>query len=143
MNFEKNSCLNQTMFCFKKICSLFLLCNCIASNASDSACLTQNSSIKSAQCASEKLRAAEALLDENFQEALGKLPESSDWDIRKTKSQLEKAQEAWRIYRDENCKYIGGLKGGNNVSVTTFSTECSLHETQQRIEFFKNLPRGG
>lgn len=130
-----------------KKCGFFLLLSltsCIIASAADNPCLTQNGSMETAQCMAEKLKSVEAQLDSSFQEALETRPDAGDLvDIRKTKAQLKKAQNAWRVYRNENCSYVGGLQGGSDIWVTIFSTECALHETERRIEFFKNLPTSG
>ena len=127
----------------KHLFFLFCMANCITVLAADSTCLTQNSSIEITQCEGERLSLAEEQLDLWYQEALKKLPETSDWDKRKTQAQLKKAENAWQIYRDENCNYVGGLQGGNNIWVTIFSTECLIKETENRIEFFKKFPTYG
>jgi len=111
--------------------------------ADDGPCSTENSSLEAAQCSAEKLKLLEQQLDSSYMAALKKLPDTNHWDIRKTKDQLIKAQAAWKTYRDENCSYVGGLQGGKNMMVTDFSIECSLQETEKRIGFFRNLPRGG
>ncbi|MDY7574501.1 lysozyme inhibitor LprI family protein [Actimicrobium sp. CCI2.3] len=122
---------------------LFGLSNCVIASADDNPCLTQSSSMQSAQCLEEKLKTAEAMLDSSYQDALHHLPDTSDRDIRKTKEQLKKAQNAWLVYRNEHCNYMGALKGGSNIWVTIFSLECSLQETERRIDFFLHLPTSG
>lgn len=112
-------------------------------SAGDTPCAVANSSLGDAQCAAQKLTNLDAELESVYQAALEKLPDVSHRDIRKAKDQLRKAQSAWYIYRDENCDYVGGLQGGNNMSVTEFSTECALEETEKRIDFFRHLPLGG
>ncbi|NWB51118.1 lysozyme inhibitor LprI family protein [Pseudomonas gingeri] len=121
----------------------FSLGSCMNATADDGPCSTENSSLDAAQCAAEKLKYLEQKLESSYEAALKKMPETSNWDVRKAKKQLMKSQDAWRVYRDENCSYVGGLQGGNNMMVTDFSNECSLKETEKRIEFFRNLPRGG
>ena len=81
------------------------------------------------------MKSLEKDLDSGYQEALGKLPVTSKWDTRETKGQLEKAQRAWRVYRDENCSYVGGLQGGSSKWVTTFADDCAIEETEKRIDF--------
>jgi uncharacterized protein YecT (DUF1311 family) len=119
------------------------LMSCVDAAAGDSPCSVPETTLAVAQCSAEKLKKLEGDLDSVYQQALGKLPEVNNQDNRKTKDQLRKAQGAWRIYRDENCLYVGGLEGGNSMWVTEFSNECALVETEKRIDFFRHLPVGG
>ncbi|NWB51119.1 lysozyme inhibitor LprI family protein [Pseudomonas gingeri] len=102
---------------------LFGLGGCMNAIADNDPCGSQNGSLNTAQCKAEKLKSLEKDLDAGYQEALGKLPITSKWDARETRGQLEKAQRAWRVYRDENCSYVGGLQGGSSKWVTTFANE--------------------
>ncbi|NWB86888.1 lysozyme inhibitor LprI family protein [Pseudomonas gingeri] len=108
---------------------------CMSAFADNSPCTMPNGSLSSTQCKKEKLEALEKELDAGYQEALEKLPRSSKWDTRETKGQLERAQRAWRVYRDENCGYVGGLQGGSSRWVTTFADDCAIEETERRIDF--------
>ncbi|NWB28424.1 lysozyme inhibitor LprI family protein [Pseudomonas gingeri] len=114
---------------------------CLSAAADENAC-SSSSSLGVAQCSAEKLKQLEEQLDSSYTAALEKLPDTSRWDVRKTKGQLIKAQAAWKSYRDENCSYMGGLQGGDNIMVTQFSDDCALDETRKRIEFFRDLPKG-
>jgi uncharacterized protein YecT (DUF1311 family) len=116
---------------------------CSYAKAEQNACAKQVTSEQADQCIAEKLRAAEARLDSIYRIALAKLPEADPFDNRKTKAQLKEAQEAWQVYRDENCRYIGGLQGGSSRWVSIFARECDLSETERRIKFFNSLPGGG
>jgi uncharacterized protein YecT (DUF1311 family) len=126
-----------TNFAFFPLLCIF---SCTNVFAADELCDTGNNSLELAQCLAGNLKVAEDRLNSIYQVSLEKLPETSEWDTRKTKGQLVKAQNAWRIYRDENCTYLGGLQGGDNMWVTIFGTECAIDETNKRIEFFKHLP---
>jgi uncharacterized protein YecT (DUF1311 family) len=114
-----------------------------ANSQNKSPCLTQSGSVETGQCAEERFQAIEKQLGLSYQDALEKLPETDSSDDRKTKDQLKKAQNAWKIYRSENCNYIGGIEGGSSLWISIFSTECAIEETKKRIEFFKNLPMAG
>ncbi len=120
-----------------------VLGGCANAIADDNPCTVGKGSLGTAQCKAEKLKSLEKELDADYQEALGKLPDSSEWDIRQTKAQLEKSQRSWLVYRNENCSYVGGLQGGSNIWVTIFADDCAIEETERRIVFFKNLPTGG
>ncbi|NWD66707.1 DUF1311 domain-containing protein [Pseudomonas gingeri] len=135
----------KNVFGFERILFFLIvgLGGCMSAMADDGPCSTQSSSLETAQCSAEKLKYLEQKLDFSYEAALKTLPDTSRWDIRKTKGQLIKAQSAWRIYMEENCSYVGGLQGGNNMMVTEFSNECSLQETEKRIDFFRDLPKGG
>lgn len=122
---------------------LFGLGGCMNAIADDDPCSTQNNSLEAAQCQIERLKHLETELNARYQEALEKLPDTNVWDARQTKDQLKKAQSAWRVYRDENCSYVGGLQGGSGRWVTIFAVDCDLEETEKRIDFFKHLPAGG
>ncbi len=103
--------------------------------ADSNQCDMKNGSLNTAQCKVEKLKSLEKELDAGYREALEKLPVTSKWDARETKGQLEKAQRAWRVFRDENCGYVGGLQGGSSKWVTTFANDCAIEETERRIDF--------
>lgn len=133
----------KSISCKKTLFLVISLIGCGAAHAEDSPCSAAGGSLGGAQCVAQKLTSLEGELESVYQSALDKLPDVSRRDIRKAKDQLRKAQSAWRIYRDENCDYVGGLQGGSNMSVTEFSTECALEETEKRIDFFRNLPMGG
>lgn len=129
----------------KKIVAILLLSYTAIATAQNDPCANENTAMAVAQCDSEKLKTAEAALDEIYQNSLKDLPDTKTypWDRRKTKDQLEKSQSSWFIYRNENCNYLGGLQGNNSTYITIFSTECSIKETKSRIDFFMNLPTGG
>jgi uncharacterized protein YecT (DUF1311 family) len=122
---------------------LFGLGFCMGVFAGDGPCTTQNNSIGIAQCKAEKLKALEAELDSSYLKALDKMPGVGIGDARKNKDQLKKSQSAWKVYRDENCSYLGGLQGGSSMWVTIFTVDCVLVETEKRIDFFRHLPVGG
>ncbi|WP_416769544.1 lysozyme inhibitor LprI family protein [Pseudomonas sp. RHF3.3-3] len=116
--------------------------SCLSVFADDQTC-SLNTTLGVAQCSGEKLKILEQQLQSSYEAALDELPETDNWDTRKTKGQLIRAQTAWKTFRDEHCSYVGGLQGGNNMMVNVFSNECAIEETKKRIGFFSHLPRGG
>jgi uncharacterized protein YecT (DUF1311 family) len=111
----------------------------MAEGISEDPC-TLNYHLAQVQCLMKKIEAAEVELDNFFNAVLTQLPDTDPYDTRKGKAQLRKAQDAWRIYRNEHCAFIGGIQGGSNLWVTHFSGDCELEETNKRIEFFKSVP---
>jgi uncharacterized protein YecT (DUF1311 family) len=66
-------------------------------------------------------------------------PEKHDTDIRKERGQLRRSQDAWLMFVTENCTLIGGLNGGNNISVTHHSLLCEKKEIESRIKFLRDI----
>jgi uncharacterized protein YecT (DUF1311 family) len=89
-------------------------------------------------CAEHHLEGIERRLATVYRKTLSTLPDQDDWDKRKTRAQLVKAQKAWASYRDANCDFQGGLEGGAPQWVSTFSTECKIAETKKRIAYLKH-----
>jgi len=89
-------------------------------------------------CAEHQLERTERRLTIAYRETLATLPDTDDRDKRKTKAQLVAAQKAWLAYRDANCDFQGGMEGGSNAWVSTFSTDCKIAETKKRIVYLKH-----
>jgi uncharacterized protein YecT (DUF1311 family) len=97
----------------------------------------QASGREQVQCLSDKIDAADTVLDTLYSAVLAKLPDNDPSDTRKSKAQLVKAEDAWRNYVDQNCAYIGAAEGGSNLWVTNFMARCQLDEIRKRIDFFR------
>jgi uncharacterized protein YecT (DUF1311 family) len=109
-------------------------------------CESGQGTVAYAQCIAAVLIDEEKKLDEAFRAALEKLPErplSAVQDARKTTEQLRthltKAQEAWRVYAQESCAFVGSMQG-RGLWVGVFTTTCLIVETRSRIEALRTLP---
>lgn len=92
-----------------------------------------------AQCYAAQLNESNKKLEALYQAQLKIMPISDSFDLRKTAAQLEKAQKTWETSRDEGCTFWGGQKGGGNIWITAFTTECLVEETEHRIIFFEQV----
>lgn len=137
---------NRKFSCEKlAVCMIGLSCFCCFFGEqayAEDVCSRVANDIDVAKCVGVKISASSAELEKYYQTALTNLPDTDNDDDRKTKAQLIKAQAAWKVFVDEQCKYVGGLQGGSSLYVSTFDDECILDETGKRIEFFKHLPMG-
>jgi uncharacterized protein YecT (DUF1311 family) len=106
--------------------------------AEDKPC-SQTNPLAVLECLNAKTEVAAAELKALYSAVLARRPDAEPTDTRKEKGQLVKAQQAWRNYVTEHCAFVGGLEGGSNLWVTTFTMQCVLQETQERIDFFKDL----
>lgn len=99
-------------------------------------------------CQVKRLQRLNNILNQVYKAALATMPEKSDYgsmpdnDNRKEREQLRKSQRAWLIYRNEQCALEGGLQGGSNNWVSTFSSYCEEKETKLRIKFLKTIVSG-
>jgi len=142
MTDQPNSAQSQSIFQHEQvtiylIVILLSLIFCTNAFSSENPC---SNAIDVGNCMANQLSKDEAQLDVVYQERLKELPEVNQWDTRKTQDQLRRSQNAWRIYRDENCSYLGGTQGGSSKWVSVFVIECKVNETKNRIKFLKNLP---
>jgi uncharacterized protein YecT (DUF1311 family) len=119
------------------------LCSSMGAHAADATCASAKDNVTQGQCLSQNLSQAETELRELVQKIEQTLPKSDMMDDRKGRPQFSKAQESWQRYRDENCRFLGGLQGGNNRAVSIFSAECMLQETKARIKVLRHLPSHG
>jgi uncharacterized protein YecT (DUF1311 family) len=94
------------------------------------------------QCINQVNKKLDGELNAAYQAALATRPEKDDWDLRKNRQQLRKSQRAWLKFKDENCTLIGGLEGGNNLSVSEFDSQCEMKEITERINFLKRISHG-
>jgi uncharacterized protein YecT (DUF1311 family) len=93
-----------------------------------------------AQCYNAELGELEKEMNEVYETHIKKIEQkNASTDNRKKSEQLKKSQSTWKSFRDANCDFIGGQKGGSNIWVTTFSSQCMIQETKSRIEFFKKI----
>lgn len=118
----------------------------IDAHADPTNCDSGQGTVAYAQCIAAVLIEEERKLDDAFKAALEKLPErplSAVLDSRKTTEQLRthliKAQEAWRLYAQESCAFVGAMQGGG-LWVGIFTTGCLIIETRSRIEALQTLP---
>ena len=93
-------------------------------------------------CVAVSIDYANLVLDRLYQAALAKLPATGPNDIRKQRSQLVKAEDAWRAYANGQCAFVGGQEGGSNSWVSQFASQCLLDETDKRIAFFQHPSSG-
>jgi uncharacterized protein YecT (DUF1311 family) len=89
------------------------------------------------ECLSQKIDAARHDLQEIYNAALAKMPDSDPQDRRRNKVQLTQAQTAWQSYVDANCAFVGGVEGGSNQWITNFASRCQLDATRERISFLR------
>lgn len=109
-------------------------------------CDSGQGTVAYAQCMAAVLIEEERKLDDAFKAALDRLPErpmSAVLDSRKTTEQLRthliKAQEAWHLYAQESCAFVGAMQGGG-LWVGIFTTGCLIVETRSRIKALQTLP---
>ena|SRR5580698_5542880 len=74
-------------------------------------------------------------LNSVYKLALAALPEKDEQDIRKGREQLRKSQRAWLAYVRAQCDLEGGLQGGSNSWVSTFSGLCQEKESTVGLHF--------
>ncbi len=89
-------------------------------------------------CAYHELAGAERRLARTYKNTLVMVPDSDEWDNRKTKAQLIMAQKAWLAFRDANCDFQGGQEGGASNWVDVMSTDCKIDETKKRIDYLQH-----
>lgn len=125
---------------------LAVLLLAIDAHADVTNCDSGQGAVAYAQCIEAVLSEEERKLDEAFKAALEKLPErplSAVLDSRNTTEQLRahliKAQEAWRVYAQESCAFVGSMQG-RGLWVGIFTTTCLIIETRSRIEALQTLP---
>lgn len=91
------------------------------------------------QCLGRYLKWLEGELTQAYGKALSKMPPSHPMDIRKSREQLRKSQQAWLKYKSDNCRLEGALEGGSNLWVTHFAAICEERELRQRISFLRKI----
>ena len=111
--------------------------------AADEDTCDQSTHLTVMECLNARIGVAAAELKVLYSATLAQRPDLDPSDIRKTRAQLLKSQEAWRNYVTAQCDLVGGLQGGSNSWVTTFAMQCVLEETKKRVDFLKHLPQGG
>ena len=123
-----------------------VLLSAIDAHADVTNCRSDQGTVAYAQCIEAVLIEEESKLDEAFKVALEKLPErplSAVLDSRNTTEQLRthliKAQEAWRVYAQESCAFVGAMQG-RGLWVGIFTSSCLIVETKSRIEVLRTLP---
>jgi uncharacterized protein YecT (DUF1311 family) len=98
---------------------------------------SQSADREQIECLSQKVDTARARLSTVYAAALAKMPVNDTDDVRKSRSQLNSAQTAWKAFVDANCAYVGGAEGGSNQWVTNFASRCQLQAIDDRIAFLQ------
>jgi uncharacterized protein YecT (DUF1311 family) len=124
---------------------LAVLLLAIDAHADVANCDSGQGAVAYAQCIEAVLSEEERKLDEAFSQR-GLVPKvvfTAVLDSRNTTEQLRahliKAQEAWRVYAQESCAFVGSMQG-RGLWVGIFTTTCLIIETRSRIEALQTLP---
>lgn len=141
----------------RQLCMLILVSSAVASATADQApeagsstlssdereCFSHQTDEQTITCVSDRLGKREKELEALVRDVMAGMPEMDSSDNRRNREVLARSQNAWKVYRDENCRYLGGVQGGNNKWVSYFEALCLLRETNHRIDFLRQPPRWG
>lgn len=111
--------------------------------ADQGSCNNATNDIDLSQCLGNQITRLRGELNFYYKKTLKQTQKHNLFDTRKTQTQLEKSQAAWKVYVNVNCAYIGGLQGGSNLYVSIFEDKCIISSINSRIYFFHHLPAGG
>jgi uncharacterized protein YecT (DUF1311 family) len=109
-------------------------------------CASDKGTVAYAQCVNSVLTELQKKLDQTYRLALENIPKLSSSDVldpRKTTERLRQhlvqAQDAWEIYANESCAYIGAIQG-RGLWIGIFEEECQIREKRIRIDALQRLP---
>ena len=99
----------------------------------------QTSSREQLECLAGETTRLQGVLDGLYSAILAKLPDHDPADKRRDRAQLVRAEDAWKVYVDQNCTFAGAAEGGSNSWVSNFISRCEIDELGKRIAFLKSL----
>ena len=103
----------------------------LSSQALADDCANANNQIEMNTCAAEQFKAADAKLNDTYQNAL-KRAAPAQRDL------LKKAQVAWITLRDADCALISSGAAGGSVQ-SMISSQCLMDKTNEREAFLASL----
>jgi len=99
-------------------------------------CWPEGSAMHTGLLLVEQQRAAEASLQRKHKELVKLVGSSSSGEVKADErllAALQTQQLAWLKYRTEECELVGSLTGAGGSWPSTYTNQCEVNHTQQRL----------
>jgi uncharacterized protein YecT (DUF1311 family) len=103
-------------------------------------CWPEGSAMHTGLTLAAERRKLEAAMGKRHDELLQMVRTAIPWSDRLAMA-LERQQQAWLKYRDDECELIGALTGAGGSWPSTYASRCSLNLTDQRLRRIRSAYR--